>query len=717
MDSLIGLDIGHYRIRELIGKGGMAYVYRAYDTRLKRYDAFKIIRKDALPPNAYDRIRHRFEIEAKILGTLDHPNILKIFDSGAYGGLPFLVMELLEGGSLKDRIGQPIPCETVVSILIPIADSLVYAHEHQILHRDVKPANILFRSDGTPVLTDFGIAKIIEDNSYDKTLTGTGFGVGTPEYMSPEQSMTGKVDGRSDEYSLGIIFYEMLTGHKPFTGESAMNVMMKQQTAHFPDPRKDVPDLSDAVLEILNTALAKKPAKRYQTMAEFETALKNLLPAGTIPTASVLPRISIPKGTESVWEEEATQDVLNPVQLAVTPVMIVPAEKDDPRLLSGEELKADITAQVRNQLTTEITQQFEGTLTRQAKENLEKKLTVQLTEKITAQLKDQLTEEITQQKTRELQEKLTAQLKEQLTGQLREQLTSQIKEELQNQVPENLSSDKFQNENEASNEVNSVKPEIKNSPKSNSRHIKILVSILLGLFLLSGAYYFFSKKQIIPPGGNQSADYVFSAVPTVAPVTIPENLYAGMNLFFGRYEQDDNRDNGPEPIEWSILNLNNGSALLVSRYGLDHQAYSDTAQAVNWADSSIRAWLNGRFYQNSFSDEEKSRIIDADFISSEAPKWGDRQGTDAQDHVFLLSQAEVQEFFDNEESRRLQDTPYVYTRSSDSSNTDPAYSWWWLRSPGTLSFVAFVTEKGAFTQDYSVIHKISIRPAIQIRIK
>ena len=272
MSEFIGKNIGRYQILEKAGRGGMATVFKAFDTILERSVALKIIRKEAFPPKDWEQLSKRFEIEAKALARLDHPNIVKVHDYGEFEGSPFLVMELLDGGTLKHLLGKPLRVEEAASILAPIADGLAYAHQQGILHRDVKPANILFKKDGTPVLTDFGIAKILEEGIGNETLTGTGVGIGTPEYMAPEQGLGKPIDGRADDYALGIIFYEMVMGIKPFMAETPMAVVFKHMTAPLPD-MSALPPEADT---LLNTALAKEPEDRFPSTREFAAALKKL---------------------------------------------------------------------------------------------------------------------------------------------------------------------------------------------------------------------------------------------------------------------------------------------------------------------------------------------------------------------------------------------------------------------------------------------------------
>ena len=276
MTNLIGQSLGRYHILEQLGEGGMATVYKAYDTRLERDVAIKIIRRGAFPPDQLEHMLKRFEREAKSLAKLSHPNIVKVLDFGEHEDAPYLVMEYFPSGTLKQRLGIPIPWQDAVRLLLPVAQALEYAHEHNIIHRDIKPANILLTEKGQPMLTDFGIAKILETNE-TATLTGTGVGVGTPEYMAPEQ-WTGQTTSQSDIYSLGVVLYEMVTGRKPYTADTPAAILLKQANDPLPRPSQFVRDLSDRNEKILLKALAKHPEDRYQSVDEFSDALMGKIP-------------------------------------------------------------------------------------------------------------------------------------------------------------------------------------------------------------------------------------------------------------------------------------------------------------------------------------------------------------------------------------------------------------------------------------------------------
>jgi serine/threonine protein kinase len=277
MPDLIGQSLGRYHVLEQLGEGGMAIVYKAFDTRLEREVAVKVIRMERLAPEIAEKTFKRFDREAKALAKLNHPNIMRIIDYGEHEGYPYLVMEYLPGGTLKKHTqsAQLIPWEQSVEILIPVAEALDYAHKKNIIHRDVKPANILLNETGQPLLTDFGIAKIMEED-VTMDLTGTSVGIGTPEYMAPEQGLGKPADARTDIYSLGIVFYELITGRKPYRADTPMAVMLKKATEPLPRPSAFVPNLPKKVEQFLLKALAKDPENRYASMAEFILALEKL---------------------------------------------------------------------------------------------------------------------------------------------------------------------------------------------------------------------------------------------------------------------------------------------------------------------------------------------------------------------------------------------------------------------------------------------------------
>jgi serine/threonine protein kinase/formylglycine-generating enzyme required for sulfatase activity len=273
MADLIGQVINQkYEIVELLDEGGMAVVYKAYDIRLNRTVALKIIPKEKFNKEQLEEILQRFDQEAKALAQLSHPNIVPILDYGEWDGSPYLVLEFLSGGTLRKWMEpEPLPWQVAINVILPIMDALMYCHKHGILHRDIKPSNILFREEDTPVLTDFGIAKLLGIvGNPPKTLTG-GF-VGTPGYMAPEQQNNSnhtQLDVRMDIYQLGTVLYEAITGRRP---SDLANVVET-----IPSAKTYAPNLPVVFDKIILKALEVQPTDRYQSMEEFKAALQNAL--------------------------------------------------------------------------------------------------------------------------------------------------------------------------------------------------------------------------------------------------------------------------------------------------------------------------------------------------------------------------------------------------------------------------------------------------------
>jgi hypothetical protein len=272
MNNLSGITIERYKIINEIGRGGMAVVYRAVDTMLDRSVAIKIL----LPETSNkEKALKRFNREAKTLANLSHSNIVKVLDYGDYEGSPYLVMEYISGGTLSSKLGTPMPYAEAAAILAPVARALQYAHQQKVVHRDIKPSNILINDSGQPMLSDFGILKLIE---IDETqgITGTGKSVGTPAYMSPEQIRGKEVDGRTDIYSLGIVFFELVTGRKPYTATTPIEVSLQHLHDPIPKAKQFIRDVPADVEQIFVRSMAKNPEDRYPSMASFAQALEKL---------------------------------------------------------------------------------------------------------------------------------------------------------------------------------------------------------------------------------------------------------------------------------------------------------------------------------------------------------------------------------------------------------------------------------------------------------
>ena len=272
----VGSRLGHYRILALLGRGGMADVYRAEDERLGREVALK-----AVPPEfARDPERiERFRREVRAVAKLSHRNIVTVYEYGKGEGLHFYTMELMPGGHLKARIQahpEGMPAAEARAVVLAVARALEYAHRRGFAHRDVKPENILFGEDGTPQLTDFGIARAMSEAT---RMTATGMSIGSPHYMSPEQAQGIAVDGRSDLYSLGVVLYEMLTGQLPFDGPDTFAVGL----SHIQDPVPALPPRLSDWQPVLDRLLAKSPQDRYRSAGD----LVEVLEAGGRPQVPV----------------------------------------------------------------------------------------------------------------------------------------------------------------------------------------------------------------------------------------------------------------------------------------------------------------------------------------------------------------------------------------------------------------------------------------------
>ncbi|MFA7554253.1 MAG: protein kinase [Spongiibacteraceae bacterium] len=275
-------EIPGYTILEPLGEGGMAMVYLAVQENFQRQVAVKVLSARLLSDPSFGV---RFLREARIVAQLSHQNIVPVFDVGQHGDCHYIAMELLKGGDLKQRLAKGLPLSECLVIVEQIASALHYAASKNFVHRDIKPENVLFREDGSAVVSDFGIARSTESET-NMTLTGTI--IGTPSYMSPEQAQALPLDGRSDLYSLGIILFEMLTGNVPYTADSAISIGLK----HITDAIPELPDEVAEFQEIIDKALAKSPEDRFQTGQEFIEALDDLehhLQGGSASTTIITP--------------------------------------------------------------------------------------------------------------------------------------------------------------------------------------------------------------------------------------------------------------------------------------------------------------------------------------------------------------------------------------------------------------------------------------------
>ncbi len=280
MADLSDRTFGQYQLIEPISSGGMATIYKAYQPALDRVVAIKVLPEFLLNQPGF---LERFKIEAQAIARLDHPHILPIYDYGEAERTPYLVMKYVPGGTLKDLMARgPIDPRQAALLLRQMAEALEHAHHKGIIHRDVKPSNVLLQNGRWVQLMDFGLAKIMTGTS---NITASGTGVGTPDYMSPEQAQGVLIDQRTDIYSLGVVLYQMLAGDVPFHAETPMAVMLKQIVEPPPSLRLKNPDISPAVEQVVLKAMAKAREERYAHAVEFAEAYESALDSGaTLPT-------------------------------------------------------------------------------------------------------------------------------------------------------------------------------------------------------------------------------------------------------------------------------------------------------------------------------------------------------------------------------------------------------------------------------------------------
>jgi tRNA A-37 threonylcarbamoyl transferase component Bud32 len=273
MSSQVGTLLnGRYRLDAQIGHGGMSTVYRAFDTVLERQVAIKLMHREIASDS--DQLE-RFRREARAVAQLNHPHVVGVIDAGEDDGTPYIVFEYVEGETLKDRIRRHgrLPIGESVAYAIEIARALGAAHDHRIVHRDVKPQNVLIDEEGTAKVTDFGIARSLTEEG----LTADGRVLGTTDYVSPEQALGQDVDPQSDLYSLGVVLFEMLTGDVPFHGENQVSVAMKHVREELPDVQLRRPEVSSALAAVVDRATAKDLERRYSNDRELIADLEDVL--------------------------------------------------------------------------------------------------------------------------------------------------------------------------------------------------------------------------------------------------------------------------------------------------------------------------------------------------------------------------------------------------------------------------------------------------------
>ena len=282
MSTLVGMCLnGRYRLDAQIGAGGMSTVYRAFDTTLERRVAVKLMHREIASDS--DQLE-RFRREARSVAQLSHPHIVGVIDAGEEDGRPYIVFEYVEGETLKDRIRRMgrLPIDEAIAYAIEIARALGAAHARGIVHRDIKPQNVLVDEEGSAKVTDFGIARSLDEEG----LTADGRVLGTTDYVSPEQALGHDVDGQSDIYSLGVVLYEMLTGDVPFHGENQVSVAMKHVREDLPDVQTVRPEVSARLAAVLDRMTDKDLAHRHPDAAAVEVDLEDALAAEAARTGT-----------------------------------------------------------------------------------------------------------------------------------------------------------------------------------------------------------------------------------------------------------------------------------------------------------------------------------------------------------------------------------------------------------------------------------------------
>ncbi len=338
-DTLEGIILGgKYKIIRRLGRGGMAEVYLAHQESLDRNVAIKLMHPFLA---AEEDFLHRFKREARAMAAMNHPNIVSVYDFDVYGeSTYYLVMEYISGGTLKEKLarlaekGERLALETAVQIGIEVASALAYAHQRGMVHRDVKPANIMLNEEGRAILTDFGIVKLVGGQSM--AYTATGALIGTPAYMSPEQALGKPGDARSDIYALGTLLFQMTTGYLPFDADTPLAIVMKHVNEPVPLPSTLNAAIPPALQAVILKAMAKNPDERYQTAAELEIALQQVkqgsmgsAPAlfAAAPQATQVMGTAVAGALPTMPGQEPAQAIATPQTAVAAPAQVAPKKR------------------------------------------------------------------------------------------------------------------------------------------------------------------------------------------------------------------------------------------------------------------------------------------------------------------------------------------------------------------------------------------------------
>jgi serine/threonine protein kinase len=326
MSFNIGENVGPYRIIEQLGQGGMATVYKAYHASLDRYVALKVLHPAFHEDPAFTM---RFQREARVVARLEHPNIVPIYDYSEHDKRPFLVMKYIEGDTLKARLNQgPLTSEEIEQVVNSVGSALAYAHKQGILHRDVKPSNVMIAKDGTMYLADFGLARIAEAG--ESTMSSDAI-MGTPQYISPEQAMGKKdLDAGTDIYSLGVMLYEMVVGKVPFSSDTPFSIIHDHIYTPLPLPTKVNPKVPEPVQRVLLKALAKDRLDRYTSTEELMSAFKEAWAEAGTPMQGTAVVIRSPQSQEKTEPIKRTSMSGNKTMAAQSP-----AKKSSPWMWIG----------------------------------------------------------------------------------------------------------------------------------------------------------------------------------------------------------------------------------------------------------------------------------------------------------------------------------------------------------------------------------------------